>query len=131
MEGRKDANGTGIGYHIPTGTIKYDRAVIDTEKKMNLTSGIYSAPKDGTYMFGIDGHKCSGNALADVSAYHNGKLVKTVSHSDAAPQSVQLTSFWTLELKTGDTVYLVNNQISSLYTNGDAYQFAFIGLYIS
>ena len=129
-----NVNNTNIGYHIPTGTIKFDRTAFDTGKKMNITSGIYSAPKDGLYLFGVDGHKCSGNALAEVRVYHNKVLVKSVSHSDATPQSTQLTSFWTLEMKTGDQVYLVNNQATSLYTLGNnpaTYQFAFVGFYLA
>ena len=109
----------------------YDRTLLDEEKKWNLTSGIYTAPKDGIYLFGVDAHKCSGNALAQIDAIHNGNIVKTISHSDSAPQSTQLTSFWSVEMKAGDTIYLVNKQATSLYTFGTTYIFSFIGFFLS
>merc|ERR1719412_2007804 len=122
-------NNTIIGYHIPTGNITYDHTLFDEGQKMDTNTGIYSAPKDGIYLFGIDGHKCSGNALAEIRVYHNGVLKKTISHSDATPQSTQLTSFWSMDLKAGDKVYLTNIQANSLYTFGNpaTYMFSFIG----
>ena len=98
---------------------------------MNLTSGIYTAPKNGIYQFAIDGHKCSGNAKAQIDAIHNGKIIKTISHSDETPQSTQITAFWSLEMNAGDTIYLTNKQESSLYTLGTAYIFSWIGSYMS
>ena len=126
-----DGNGTVVGYHIPEGTIMYDHTLFDEEKKMNLSSGIYTAPKEGVYLFGVDAHKCSGNALAQIDAIHNGKIIKSISHSDSAPQSTQLTSFWSVEMKAGDTIYLTNKQASSLYTLGTTYIFSFIGFFLS
>ena len=123
-----------MGYHIPTGTIKFDRTVLDEEKHMDATTGIFSAPKDGIYLFGIDGHKCAGNATAQVLVYHNGKLVKSIDHSDEKAQGTQLTSFWTLEMKAADSVYLSNNMKDSLYILGDnpkTYSFSFISFYLS
>ena len=130
----KNENGTNVGYHIPKGTIKYDRTILDEGKNMDPTTGIFSAPKDGIYLFGIDGHKCSGNAKAQIVVYHNGKEVKSIDHSDKEAQSTQITSFWTLEMKAADTVYLVNNMKSSLYTLGDnpsTYSFSFVSFYLS
>ena len=88
-------NNTNVGYHIPKGNMKFDRTAFDVGNKMNITSGVYSAPKDGVYLFGMDGHKCSGNAKAQVVVYHNGKEIKSVDHSDEKAQSTQITSFWT------------------------------------
>ena len=126
-------NNTIIGYHIPVGNITYDRTLFDDGGKMDIASGIYSAPKDGIYLYGIDGHKCSGNALAEIQVYHNGVLKKIISHSDATPQGTQLTSFWSLEMKAGDLVYLTNIQQNSLYTFGSpaSYKFSFIGFLLS
>jgi hypothetical protein len=127
-------NNTNTGWHIPTGTMKFDRTAYDVGKKMNITSGVYSVPKDGVYLFGMDGHKCSGNARAQVVVYHNGKEIKSVDHSDEKAQSTQITSFWTLDMKAGDTIYLTNNQASSLVTLGDnpkTYSFSFMGFYLS
>ena len=132
-----DANNINVGYHIPVGTIKFDRTAFDEGAKMNITTGVYTAPKDGIYLFGIDGHKCSGNALAEVNVYHNNVMEKTVLISDAVPSQktrLQLTSFWTTDMKIGDQVYLVNNKEKSLYTLGNnpaTFQFAFIGFYLS
>ena len=109
----------------------YDHTLFDEEHKMNLTSGVYTAPKAGIYLFGLDAHKCSGNANAQIDAVHNGKIVKTIAHSDETPQGTQLTSFWSVEMEAGDTIYLQNQQASSLYTLGTSYIFSFIGFYLS
>merc|ERR1712141_38253 len=97
----------------------------------NVTSGVYTAPKDGIYLFGFDNHKCSGNKIGQVDVIHNSKLVKTIIQNDEKPQSIMLTSYWTLEMKSGDTIYLVNKQKSSLYTHGTDSILSFIGFYLS
>ena len=101
---------------------------------MDPITGIFSAPKDGIYLFGIDGHKCSGNVKAQIVVYHNSKEVKSIDHSDKEAQSTQITSFWTLEMKATDTVYLTNNMENSLYTLGDnpnTYSFSFVSFHLS
>merc|ERR1711963_898330 len=77
---QSDENGTNIGYHVPEGTIIFDRASIDTEGSMNVTSGTFTATKDGVYLFNIDGHKCAGSSVAEIDVERNGSLIHKVLH---------------------------------------------------
>ena len=103
---------------------------------MNTTSGSFTAPSDGIYLFEVDGHKCAGNIVADIHIHHNGVLKHRILQSDdmptdtSKPQSTQITSFWTLDMKVGDQIILVNQEANSLYIKGDPayYTFSFTGI---
>ena len=127
-----DENGTNVGYSIPKGIITFDHKGIDRQGNMNITSGTFTAPNDGVYLFEIDGHKWAGNLVAEIDVQQNNVLQHKILHLDDGnvTQIAQITSFWTLEMKSGDQVRLVNQQENSLFIQGNPayYSFSFTGL---
>ena len=64
-------------------TIPFDREVTNVGNAMNLTSGIFTAPKSGTYFFVFSGVKSDGNgSQLFVSLMLNGYLVASTTSAN-------------------------------------------------
>ena len=103
-------------------TIPFDREVTNVGNAMNLTSGIFTAPKSGTYFFVFSGVKGDGNQLF-VSLMLNGYLVASTTANDFGSLSIVST----LKLETDDEVSLTLTGYS-LFENEDLRYTQFIGI---
>ena len=104
-------------------TIPFDREVINFGNAMNLTSGIFTAPKSGTYFFVFSGVKSDGSQLF-VSLMLNGYLVASTTSANAL-SSVNVLS--TLKLEEYDEVSLTLTGYA-LFENRDLRYTQFIGI---
>ncbi len=78
---------------------------------MDLTSGIFTAPRPGIYFFSFTGladFPASSSSQLIVSLYLNGNQIGTgwVEESNNADQASPLTLQSTLNLKSGDQVWM-------------------------
>ena len=103
-------------------TIPFDREVTNVGNAMNLTNGIFTAPKSGTYFFVFSGVKSDGNQLF-VSLMLNGYLVASTTANDFGSLSIVST----LKLETDDEVSLTLTGYS-LFENRDLRYTQFIGI---
>jgi C1q domain len=117
--GAVDVKSTPVYFHVQrnstfsTGsnsnaTISFHSALVNIGEAMDVTSGIFTAPKAGTYFFAFNGVQYSQSQLY-VSLDLNGQRVATtVTYgfgSSSYPVSLSLVS--TLELETDDEVRLI------------------------
>lgn len=73
---------------------------------MNLSSGVFTAPKSGVYIFTFSGLKSSSPAASIVQLQHNGVIVGS-SWAPGLPSYFSMTLSSTLELKEGDEIQLL------------------------
>ena len=104
-------------------TLPFDTEVINVGNAMNVKSGIFTAPKSGTYFFLFSGVKSDGNQLF-VSLMLNGYLVASTT-SIHALSSINVLS--TLKLEEYDEVSLTLTGYS-LFEDADRRYTQFIGI---
>ncbi len=99
--------------------IPFELAVINEGNAMNLTSGIFTAPRPGIYFFSFTGLAIFVNStiriFLQVGLYLNGSLIGSGHVDEQNTISVdfsQLTLQSTQNLKKGDEVWLVITYIS-------------------
>jgi hypothetical protein len=110
-----------------TGTpIPFDLAVVNEGNAMNLTSGIFTAPRPGIYFFSFTGlaefPPSSSSVYLGVSLHLNGGRIGSgvvEEPNNVARQLLPLTVHSTLNLKSDDQVWMEIIQMSS----GTAYLF--------
>jgi C1q-related factor len=109
-----DVKSSPVYFYVQT-TETYDNAgtiiPFDTEQLnvgggMNITSGIFTAPKSGIYFFSFNGLKDFQRDALGVSLYHNSIYI-TQAYGALGPNynPVALTS--TLRLRSGDQISLL------------------------
>merc|ERR1711953_1183124 len=99
------------GNLLPAGDIiNYDGIVIDSLKRFDPKSGIFSAPRDGNYLFVVDGFK-SGGVEGEIWIFVNEDVVKACSESDDYWWS-SINGMVTVQLKANDQV-----KVHSYYNN--------------
>jgi hypothetical protein len=107
--------------------IKFDLAVVNEGNAMNLTSGIFTAPRPGIYFFSFTGLAelpgSSSRVELRVFLYLNGGLIGSgyVNEINTARQDSPLTLQSTLNLKKGDQVWLkISSQSAGTYLVDDS-----------
>ena len=110
-----------IGTPIP-----FSLALVNEGNAMNLQTGKFTAPRTGIYFFSFTGHvdfPASSSTYIGIDLYRNGDLfgASLVQETNTGTyQMSQLTLQWTLNLKSGDQVWMMIDAISSevlLYDN--------------
>ncbi len=107
--------------------IPFDLAVVNEGNAMNLTSGIFTAPRPGTYFFSFTGvaHLYSSSSYVEFYSYLflNGNLIGSnfvQENNTPVDQYNPVTLQSTLNLKTGDQVWVtIDYSGSSSYLHDD------------
>jgi hypothetical protein len=109
-------------FTTPYTPIPWDVAVVNEGNAMNLTSGIFTAPRPGIYFFSFTGHAylpASSSVYLGVRLFLNGDRIGTGRVEDYSPGSNTAGYQWspltlqsTMNLKSGDRVWLVIEVIS-------------------
>ena len=106
--------------------ILFNLALVNEGNAMNLQTGKFTAPRTGIYFFSFTGHvnfPVSSSAHIGIDLYLNGNLfgASFVQETNTGTNQLgQLTLQWTLNLKSGDQVWVMIDTISSevlLYDN--------------
>jgi hypothetical protein len=108
--------------------VSFDLALVNEGNAMNLTSGIFTAPRPGIYFFSFTGLvrlSDSSHASFYSSLFLNGNSMGTSTveeNNDPVDQFSPLTLQSTLKLKTGDQLWVqidyTSGSSSSLYDDG-------------
>ena len=114
--------------YLPAGVITFDRLVFQFKANFNITSGIFTADRNGVYYFQIDGFIYFITVRARLLVYFNNIPIRDIWNDGAEEyqNGRQLTSFWTFEMKEGDQVYLSNSYEHSFLVDGNQ-PFVFMG----
>ena len=95
------------------GVIRFNKAFLNTGNAMNMTSGIFTAPVNGTYHFHFTGHR----EIYDISKVGSSWLTvelrlndQAVAYSFTATVTLKISCQSVLKLKAGDRVYVYKNQ---------------------
>ena len=119
------------GGSIAPSDITYDDEVLDTYGAFNTGTGVFVAPRSGTYMFLFnadvyESDKCS------VYVYINGIPEQYFSsmQEDGDKNDRQINAFWYLTLSSGDEVKMFNNGAGCVYVS-DLQQLYFMGMSVA
>jgi C1q-related factor len=85
-----------------TGTIPFQIEQLNVGGGMNITSGIFTAPKSGIYFFSFTGLKDGSANVLRVDLYYNSNQIGRTEGQLAGVSTVALSS--TLSLKSGDQI---------------------------
>ena len=117
-----------IGFNIIGTPIPFDREILNVGGAMNLTSGKFTAPRDGIYSFSFNGlawfPASSTTVFLRVYMYLNGIGIAR-GYADEVGTAAQYETFsWqsTLNLKAGDQIWIeINSMATGAYLNGYCY----------
>ncbi len=115
-------------FTTPSTPIPFELARVNEGNAMNLTSGIFTAPRPGIYFFSFTGNAnfpaSSSYVYLQVSLYLNGGRIASGRVEEANTVDYQdspLTLQSTLNLKKGDQVWLQIYQSTGAYLYDDIY----------
>ena len=117
-----------IGFNIIGTPIPFDREILNVGGAMNLTSGKFTAPRDGIYSFSFTGSAhfpaSSSRVYLRVHMYLNGSNIAR-GYADEVGTAAQYETFsWqsTLNLKGGDQIWIeIEIMATGVYLNGYLY----------
>jgi C1q-related factor len=92
-------------YSLANTTIPFEIERLNVGGGMNITSGIFTAPKSGIYFFSFTGLKSFPANELDVDFFHNSNLITRAFGANIAG-SLTATLSSTLSLKSGDQISL-------------------------
>jgi hypothetical protein len=106
--------------------------VLNFKSDFNTATGIFTAKKDGTYYFQVDGFIYYQTVRARIMVYVNDIPKRDIWNdgSEEFQNGRQLSSFWTFEMKEGDKMYLSNSYAHSFLVDGNQ-PFSLIGYIIN
>ena len=106
-------------YTLNGTTIPFQIERLNVGGGMNITSGIFTAPKSGIYFFSFTGLKSNSNTTnLDVELFHNSNYItRATTQNVAGLFTVTLSS--TLSLNSGDQIslQLVQGQLYDSYAH--------------
>ena len=95
-----------LNYTLNGTTIPFEIERLNVGGGMNITSGIFTAPKSGIYFFSFSGLKgWSANLDLYVGLFHNSNYIST-AHGTSIDGFFTATLSSTLSLKSGDQISL-------------------------
>jgi C1q domain len=112
-------------YNLANIAIPFQIERLNVGGGMNITSGIFTAPKSGIYLFSFTGLKTYPAISLWVGLYHNSNLI-TTAYGDGLSGYLTVTLSSTLNLKSGDRISL--RLKSGELTDNDTYPSNFNGL---
>jgi hypothetical protein len=92
-------------YNITGTTIPFQIERLNVGGGMNITSGIFTAPKSGIYFFSFTGVKNSAADPLRVDFYHNSNYI-TIAYGTNVSGLFTVTLSLTLSVKSGDQISL-------------------------
>ena len=93
-------------YSLANTTIPFEIEQLNVGGGMNITSGIFTAPKSGIYFFSFTGLKTVAANNIWVFFYHNSNHI-TGAHAPNVSGALTVTLSSTLSLKSGDRISLL------------------------
>ena len=117
-------------YALPSGRVTYDEVLIDVVKpNFDSTSGIFTAPQNGVYLFSIDGF-VYGTCKHGVIRFHvNGKdSSHIIEQNTDGVSSRGINAMRAFSLNRGDEISL-NNDSSDCVFGDELHPFTFMGTY--
>ena len=118
-----------IGTPIP-----FDVERLNVGGAMNLTSGKFTAPRDGIYSFSFSGlmyfPPSSSTVFLEVYMYLNGSFIARGRADEVGTVSQYETISWqsTLNLKAGDQIWIEINSMSTGVSLNDSYFTHLVGI---
>ena len=114
---RKSANFSNPSGNVSTATIPFEVEMMNIGNGMNVTSGVFTAPKAGIYHFAFSGLKRDGGTWVYLKL--NGANI-AATHGASEPGIYTMSLEATAKLKIGDKIYLtIGGYGSSMFDNGD------------
>ena len=97
---------------IPTGTITFDEKRIDNTNSFNETTGIFTAPTEGTYVFFVNAfvntYSPEPNSESGINVYMNGHAIKYFFDDEDAGNRRQLNFFFQYHMYKNNQLWMKN-----------------------
>ncbi|XP_041963630.1 complement C1q-like protein 2 [Alosa sapidissima] len=106
-------------------TLVYKDVFVNAGNAYNPTTGIFTAPVRGVYYFSFSGHHSSSRSMG-LRLFKNGQQMVTVYNHAAGNRPETATNGMTLQLETGDHVYMRLRANTWLFDNENDHS-TFIG----
>lgn len=107
---------TNIAVSNPGNSILFDTETLNEGGAMDTTTGIFTAPKSGTYLFDFSGVSDPQQGVFSVVFYVNGEKVGSTLADNLAQSTVTLPSIW--HLSKDDKVKLsISTSTGTLYSD--------------
>ena len=118
-----------LHYAIPSGDITYNEVLVKSSN-FDKTTGKFTAPQDGIYLFAFDGFVYGECKHGIFHIYLNGEDIgKIIEQNVDGISSRGISGMRALSLKSGDEIMLSNENSDCIY--GDDYHpFTFMGTYL-
>ena len=98
----------------------------DFDGSMDISSGIFTAPKTSLYHFIFNSGWISGK-FGCVRFYVNDEMKQDFYHKGSSSYFRSIDTAWSYLLNEGDKVYMYNGAGSSIHVGGDYGKVRFIG----
>ena len=119
-------------YYIPVGVITFDNVLVDLGTDFDALRGEFTAPRNGTYLFMVDGTLRSESRSAQIDLIVNDGTIRQFSENNNADVNYHksIIGVFSLGLNSGDVVKINNRNSETVHVNIH-YPFRFMGVLIS